>query len=109
MFRRSILGVLTIAAGVGAALAVKYLTDTENKLDNDEDRDLFDGDDICHRHRSQIEGPAERVGKNQMNIVLIGRVKDKEPDQSDAADRKDTDQSRQIRMKKKKRKKLKKN
>lgn len=47
MFRRSILGVLTIAAGVGAALAIKYLTESEKSLDEHE-KDLFDGDDEVH-------------------------------------------------------------
>lgn len=46
MFRRSILGVLTIAAGVGAALALKYLSDVENQ--EEDDRDLFDGDEEVH-------------------------------------------------------------
>ncbi len=46
MLRRSILGVLTIAAGLGAALAVKYLTDNENE--REEDKDLFDGDEEVH-------------------------------------------------------------
>lgn len=46
MLRRSILGALTIVAGIGAALAVKYLSDSEKQVDDE--RDLFDGDDEVH-------------------------------------------------------------